>query len=52
MGVQSLLIGAPIPVGPNPDGLYQRAVPEHRVVMADLAERRRVPYFDLAPLCP
>lgn len=26
MGAQSLLIGDPIPIGPNPDDLYQRAV--------------------------
>ncbi len=48
MGAQSLLIGDPIPIGPTSDGLYQRAVPEHHAIMADLAERRRVPYFDLA----
>ncbi len=52
MGARSLLVGDHIPIGPNPDGLYQRAVPEHHAVMADLAERRQVPYFDLASALP
>jgi len=52
MGAQSLLIGDHIPVDPNPDGSYQRAVPEHHAVMADLAERRGIPYLDLASALP
>lgn len=52
MGAQSLLIGDPVPLGPDPKGLYQRAVPEHHAVMANLAARRGVPYFDLASALP
>ncbi|TRW91952.1 SGNH/GDSL hydrolase family protein [Candidatus Methylobacter oryzae] len=52
MGAQSLLVGDPVPLGPDPKGLYQRAVPEHHAVMANLAARRGVPYFDLASALP
>ncbi|MGZ5000896.1 MAG: SGNH/GDSL hydrolase family protein [Methylomonas sp.] len=52
MGARSLLIGDQIPVDATPDNLYGRAVPEHHAVMAGLAERRRVPYFDLASALP
>lgn len=47
-----LLIGDPIPVGPSPEGLYQRAVPEHNAVMARLASERQVPFLDLGAALP
>ena len=52
MGALPLLIGDPIPVGRSPDGLYQRAVPEHNAVMARLASERQVAFVDLGAALP
>jgi hypothetical protein len=52
MGALPLLIGDPIPVGRSPDGLYQRAVPEHNAVMARLASERQVAFLDLGAALP
>jgi hypothetical protein len=52
MGAESLLIGDVLPIGKKPNGLYQRAVPEHNAVMAKLAAEIGIPFIDLAEALP
>jgi lysophospholipase L1-like esterase len=52
MGAEAWLIGDVLPVGKKPDGLYQRAVPEHNAVMARLAAETGTPFLDLATALP
>jgi hypothetical protein len=47
MGAEPLLVGDLIPVSARPEGLYQRAVPEHHAVMARLSQGARVSFLDL-----